>query len=51
MRKRAERAGREQGPRPPIHADAAQLRQLLFPMVAGIAATRTELMGGATPSG
>ena len=44
MKKRAERAGREQGPRPPIHADAAQLRQLLFPMVAGIAATRTELM-------
>jgi putative transposase len=45
MKKRAERAEREQGPRPPIHADAAELRQLLFPMVAGIAATRTELMG------
>jgi putative transposase len=45
MKKRAERAGRAQGPRPPIHAEAGQLRQLLFPMVAGIAATRTELMG------
>jgi len=44
MEKRAERAGREQQVRPRVHADVAQLRQLLFPMVAGIAATRTELM-------
>lgn len=45
MKSRAEGPRREQGARPFKHAAVGELRQMLFPMVAGIAATRTELLG------
>jgi transposase-like protein len=43
MTTKADLTGKKQGRRGPNLADAEQLRQLLFPMVVGIAATRSEL--------
>jgi len=44
MTTKADLTGKKQGRRGPNLADAEQLRQLLFSMVVGIAATRSELL-------